>query len=228
VTRTPAIFLVLMLAVNAHAAEKPNLIIIYADDMGYGDCTANNAESKIPTPNIGRLAAEGMRFTDAHSPSTVCTPSRYGLLTGINPAREGIVNPLLKFGKPLIKEATPTIAGFLKEHGYATKMIGKWHLGFDMNMSSGRAEFDFSKPLTGGPVDCGFDYYFGINKAPAGPPYFYIRNRESYGHLRHTSRHPGGERQGQVSVQRGRQSQHPTRTEESRGDVGQTAHVQHQ
>jgi len=158
---------------------KPNIVFIYADDMGYGDCTVNNPESKIPTPHIDRLAAEGMRFTDAHSPGTVCTPSRYGLLTGINPAREGIVNPLLKFGKPLIKESTPTIASFLRENGYATKMVGKWHLGFHMNMSSGKAEFDFSKPLTGGPVDCGFDYYFGINKAPASPPYFYIRNREA-------------------------------------------------
>ena len=70
-------------------SDKRNIVIIYADDMGYGDCTANNLESKIPTPHIDRLAAEGMRFTDAHSPATVCTPSRYGLLTGINPAREG-------------------------------------------------------------------------------------------------------------------------------------------
>jgi arylsulfatase A-like enzyme len=163
----------------AASSGNPNIVVIYADDMGYGDCTANNPESKIPTPHIDRLAAEGMRFTDAHSPGTVCTPSRYGLLTGINPAREGIVNPLLKFGKPLIKESTPTIASFLREHGYATKMVGKWHLGFYMNMSSGRPEFDFSKPLTGGPADCGFDYYFGINKAPASPPYFYIRNREA-------------------------------------------------
>ena len=96
--RTSALLLFLVLAVTARAAEKPNIIVIYADDMGYGDCTANNPDSKIPTPHIDRLAKEGMRFTDAHSPSTVCTPSRYGLLTGINPAREGIVNPLLKFG----------------------------------------------------------------------------------------------------------------------------------
>ena len=89
-----------MPAAEVSSNEKPNIVIIYADDMGYGDCTANNLESKIPTPNIDHLAAEGMRFTDAHSPATVCTPSRYGLLTGINPAREGIVNPLLKFGTP--------------------------------------------------------------------------------------------------------------------------------
>ena len=73
----------------ATSSGKPNIVIIYADDMGYGGCTANNLESKIPTPHIDRIAAEGMRFTDAHSPATVCTPSRYGLLTGINPAREG-------------------------------------------------------------------------------------------------------------------------------------------
>ena len=165
--------------VSGAALERPNIVIIYADDMGYGDCTVNNPESKIPTPHIDRLAAEGMRFTDAHSPGTVCTPSRYGLLTGINPAREGIVNPLLRFGKPLIKESTPTIASLLREHGYATKMVGKWHLGWHMDMSSGRAEFDFTKPLTGGPVDRGFDSYYGINKAPGAPPYFYIRDREA-------------------------------------------------
>ena len=172
-------FLITPQLVSGETLERPNIVIIYADDMGYGDCTANNPESKIPTPNIDRLAAEGMRFTDAHSPATVCTPSRYGLLTGINPAREGIINPLLKFGKPIIKGDTPTIADFLKTQGYATKMIGKWHLGFHMDMSSGRVEFDFSKPLTGGPVDCGFDYYYGTHSSPSSPPYFYIRNRDA-------------------------------------------------
>lgn len=176
--RNSVLLLMLMLAVTVHAGEKPNIVVIYADDMGYGDCTVNNAQSKIPTPHIDRLAREGLRFTDGHSASTVCTPSRYGLLTGINPAREGIANTLLKYGNPMIDEGTPTIATLLRDHGCTTKMVGKWHLGFHMKMSNGRAQFDFSKPLTGGPVDCGFDYYYGTNKAPSAPPFFYIRNRK--------------------------------------------------
>ena len=90
-----------MPAADVLSKEKPNIIIIYADDMGYGDCTVNNPESKIPTPNIDRLAKEGLRFTDAHSPGTTCTASRYGLLTGINPARRGVVNGINGLGPVL-------------------------------------------------------------------------------------------------------------------------------
>jgi len=159
--RTSALLLILMLASTAHAAEKPNIIVIYADDMGYGDCTVNNPESKIPTPNIDRLAAEGMRFTDAHSPSSTCTASRYGLLTGINPARTGVTNRITGLG-PVIGEGELTLADFLKEQGYVTRMVGKWHLGFELHGDGPRKTFDFSKPLTGGPLDCGFDYFFGV------------------------------------------------------------------
>jgi len=161
----------------AEASPKPNIIIILADDMGYGDCGANNPESKIATPNIDQLAKEGLRFTDAHSASVTCTASRYGLLTGINPARTGVRNTLLGQGRPIIAENEKTIATMLKDQGYITKMVGKWHLGFEMKKTGRRAEFDFSKPLAGGPMDRGFDSYFGIHSSPGAPPLFYIKGR---------------------------------------------------
>ena len=100
-------------AAEASSNEKPNIVIIYADDMGNGDCTLNNPESKIPTPNIDRLAKEGLRFTDAHSPSDTCTASRYGLLTGINPARRGVVNGINGLS-PVLEAKELTIAEMLK------------------------------------------------------------------------------------------------------------------
>ncbi len=170
--RLTSLLIALAVALPLRAADKPNIIFILADDMGYGDCSINNPESKILTPNIDQLAKMGVRFTDAHSAAAVCTPSRYGLLSGTCPARTDINNFTAGRG-PVIDPDEITIADLLKEQGYATHMIGKWHLGFE----GGRA-FDFSKPLTGGPLDCGFDSYFGVNKAPSSPPYFYIRDRE--------------------------------------------------
>jgi arylsulfatase A len=99
--------------VSGATPERPNIVVIYADDMGYGDCTVNNPQSKIPTPNIDRLAKEGLRFTDAHSPSSTCTASRYGLLTGVNPARRGVVNGITGL-RPVIDRDEVTIADFLK------------------------------------------------------------------------------------------------------------------
>lgn len=155
-------------ALTAEAAQ-PNILLILADDLGYGDVHAFNAESKIPTPNLDRLAAEGMRFTDAHAAGSVCVPSRYGLLTGRFPFRNtGNQNP----GQgPLIEPTRATIATVLKGAGYATAMIGKWHLGFD-----GGSKFDFSKPLRGGPCDHGFDSFFGQHASLDIPPYFYVEN----------------------------------------------------
>ena len=175
--RTSTILLFLMCALTAHAVEKPNIIVIYADDMGSGDCTASNPQSKIPTPNIDRLAKEGLRFTDAHSPASTCTASRYGLLTGTNPARAGVVNGLTSLGA-VIEQDEVTLADFLKDQGYVNHMIGKWHLGFEMHGDGPRKTFDFSRPLAGGPLDCGFDNFFGLTKAPSTPPYFYIRGRQ--------------------------------------------------
>ena len=160
-------------------AKKPNIIIILADDLGYGDCGSFNSKSKIKTPNIDQLAQEGMSFTDAHSASTTCTPSRYGLLTGINPCRTGVLNTLLKIGRPIISQEEFTIADFLKDQGYSTKMIGKWHLGFEMNMRGKKPSFDFSENLKGGPMDCGFDYYYGVHSSASSSPMFYIKGRSA-------------------------------------------------
>jgi arylsulfatase A len=149
-------------------SDHPNIIFILADDMGYGDAGCYNPESGIPTPNIDRLAAEGMRFSNAHSPGSWCVPSRYGLLTGQYPIRRDMS---LQKEKCLIDPGQPTIATILKKHGYFTICIGKWHLGFD-NFSNA----DYRQPLTGGPIEHGFDYFFGMHASLDIPPYFYIEN----------------------------------------------------
>ncbi len=145
--------------------ELPNIVIILVDDMGYGDPGCYNPDSRIPTPNIDGLAEEGMRFSDAHAAGTLCHPSRYGLLTGTYPFR---TNTGVWRKKPLIGEDQITIASMLKSRGYHTAMVGKWHLGF--------LEEGYTNPLRGGPVDRGFDSFFGIRASTDIPPYFYIRN----------------------------------------------------
>lgn len=142
----------------------PHVVIILVDDMGYGDPGCFNPDSKIPTPNIDGLARAGMRFTDAHAPGAVCHPSRYGLLTGCYPFRTDVS---VWRRKPVIEEGQLTVASLLKSRGYRTAMVGKWHLGFHEN--------GYDKPLPGGPVDRGFDTYFGIRASTDIPPYFYIR-----------------------------------------------------
>lgn len=174
-TKTITTLILLAAGVAVEGAEKPNIIFILADDMGYGDCTVNNPESKIPTPNIDRLARQGLRFLDAHSAASTCTGSRYGLLTGTCPVRNGVTNLTAGMG-PVIGTDEVTIADLLKSQGYTTRMVGKWHLGFELVGEGRKKEFDFSKPLRGGPLDCGFDTYFGVRKAVSGPPYFYIRD----------------------------------------------------
>ena len=149
-------------------AAHPNIILILADDMGYGDPASFNPASRIPTPNIDRLAQAGMRFTDAHAPGSWCTPTRYGLLTGRYPFREAM-NQWTE--RAMIAPGQTTLASLLRENGYATTMVGKWHLGFD-----GGQSFDCTKPLTGGPVDHGFDDFFGIPASLDIPPYFYIED----------------------------------------------------
>ena len=143
---------------------RPHVVIILVDDMGYGDPGCYNPASKIATPHIDSLARDGMRFTDAHAPGPLCHMSRYGLLTGRYPFRTD-VKPWRT--QPLIAENQTTIASLLKQQGYRTAMVGKWHLGF--------AEAGYDRPLRGGPIDVGFDSFFGIRASTDIPPYFYIR-----------------------------------------------------
>jgi len=149
-------------------SNKPNIILIVADDMGYGDAGCYNPQSKIPTPHIDSLANAGMRFTDAHSPGALCHPSRYGLLTGEHPFRSNVESWRTR---AVIREGQTTIASLLQSNGYRTAMVGKWHLGFDEN--------GYDKPLPGGPADRGFDTYFGIRASTDIPPYFYIRGNRA-------------------------------------------------
>lgn len=146
----------------------PNILLIMADDMGYGDPQCYNPASKIPTPNIDRLASQGKRFTDAHAPGAVCIPSRYGLLTGRYPYR----TPMNWRERALIDENRVTLGSLLQDQGYYTTMVGKWHQGFH----TPKADRDHRQPLRGGPVDRGFDQYFGIPASLDQPPYYYIRN----------------------------------------------------
>lgn len=163
---------------GAVAAERPNIVFILSDDLGYGDIQAYNPDSKIPTPHLDRMAAEGMRFTDAHAGGSTCKPSRYALLSG-----EFAIRMLDKSDKggPLLPEGQPTIASLLRYNGYRTAMVGKWHLGFDQNGEKGSEllnGFSFDpENMTGGPVDRGFESYFGMHASLDIPPYFYIDKR---------------------------------------------------
>src|SRR3954468_20741157 len=130
--KSPALLVCLLWCGAAMAAEKPNIVYILADDLGYGDVSSFNAESKIHTPNIDRLANQGMRFTDAHSASAVCTPTRAGILTGRYPWRTRLKSGVLYGWSPhLIEPGRLTVASMLKQQGYATACMGKWHLGMD-------------------------------------------------------------------------------------------------
>lgn len=157
------------------SVDRPNVVVILADDMGYGDAGANNPQSKIPTPHLDRLAAQSLRLTDAHSPAAWCTPTRYSLLTGKYSQRG---RPWKWAGPPQIHADTPTLPGVFQAAGYQTAMVGKWHLGFVT---------PDGKPLgknrdvehRGGPADRGFDRYFGIDVSLDGPPYYYLRDRRA-------------------------------------------------
>jgi len=153
-------------------AEKPNILVILADDLGYGDVGCYNSHSQVPTPNLDRMAHQGMLFTDAHSPSTVCTPTRYSLLTGRMAFRNGMRGVFTGVGGPcLIEEGRLTIGDMLKSVGYATTMFGKWHVGMTFQDKEGKAinqnglpavrQVDYSRPITDGPIDRGFDEFFG-------------------------------------------------------------------
>lgn len=180
---------------SASVAEKPHVLLILADDLGYGDLGCYNADAHIPTPNLDALAREGMRLTDAHSPSSVCTPTRYGILTGRyawrTPLKQGV---LWTYDPSLIAPDQNTLAHLFKSQGYRTAVFGKWHLGWDWPVKVGHrtdtfpigykapalcqqleAAIDLSQPLKGGPLSAGFDDQFGVD-VPNFPPYCFIED----------------------------------------------------
>ncbi|MBU2904194.1 arylsulfatase [Arenibacter algicola] len=184
--------------------ELPNIVFIMADDMGYGDVGSYNPQTAIPTPNMDKLASEGIMFTDAHSPSAVCSPSRYGLLTGRYSWRTRLKKAvLLGYDEsPLIEEDRMTLASLLKEKGYTSAGIGKWHVGLNWQTKNGYSlqddlneseeysgvvreneeNIDFTKPVSGGPLDLGFDYFFGtFGCSTSDPPYTFIENKHTVG-----------------------------------------------
>jgi arylsulfatase A len=188
------------------AKKKPNIIFIMADDMGYGDMTCYNPSSRIPTPHMDRLAAQGIRFTDAHSPSAVCSPTRYGILTGRYCWRTWLKRGVVGgYTPPLIEPDRVTVASFLKQQGYRTGCFGKWHLGLGWTRQNGFTptwkdaekmwrgswqdgdpekgmNVDFSKPVQGGPKDIGFDEaYFTAACSTIDGPFAYIHNSRTVG-----------------------------------------------
>lgn len=176
-------------ATGSRAAAKPNVVVILADDLGWGDLRRNEPRSRIPTPHLDRLAAEGLRFTDAHSPSSVCSPTRYGLLTGRYAWRTRLKSGVLwGYSPPLIEPGRATLASFLRDEGYATACVGKWHLGLGWATRS-PVEFgdrstpaadpglvDYGRPLSAGPHTVGFDYSFILPASLDMDPYVFVEN----------------------------------------------------
>lgn len=186
---TMAGIFVALLSCAAAAAETqpPNIVFILADDFGVGDIHALYPSNKLETPNLDRLVSEGMHFTDAHSGSAVCSPTRYGILTGRYAWRTRLQHWVLAcYEPPLIDEHRLTLPAFLKQHGYQTACMGKWHLGWNwpgpqpsrMDETKNvlaKLDWDFTKPIRGGPTERGFDTYFGVD-APNYPPLTFIEN----------------------------------------------------
>ncbi|MFY0653104.1 MAG: arylsulfatase [Cyclobacteriaceae bacterium] len=157
-------------------AKNPNIIYILADDLGYGDIGAFNENSKIKTPHLDQLAAEGMRFTDAHTSSSVCTPTRYGILTGRYNWRSTLKQGVLwGRSKALIAKERTTVGKILQSAGYHTAFIGKWHLGWNWDMDN-LGTIDFSKKVANSPNDVGFDYAYGHIASLDIPPYVYVED----------------------------------------------------
>jgi arylsulfatase A len=175
-------------------ANRPNIVFILADDLGYGDVGSFNPESKIKTPRIDRLASQGMKFTDAHSASAVCTPSRYAILTGRYAWRTRLKQGVLGgFSPPLIQADRLTVAELLKKQGYHTACFGKWHLGLDWPVKSPvvfgdeivpKGDYrpvDYTRPITNGPNERGFKTYFGISASLDMYPFVFINNDRTVG-----------------------------------------------
>lgn len=177
-----------LLGCSPSAPEAPpNIVLILADDFGVGDIQAHYPDNKIATPHLDRLVAEGVSFTDAHSPSAVCTPTRYGLMTGRYSWRTRLQEWVLAaYEPPLIEEGRTTLPGVLRSLGYSTALVGKWHLGWEWpgpqpsrmtEIRNGQKalQWDFTQPIASGPTARGFDYYFGVD-LPNMPPFTFIEN----------------------------------------------------
>lgn len=177
----PAVSFLLLSHVNCQTKKQPsklpNILFILADDLGYGDVACYNPESKVPTPNLDRLAHDGIRFTDAHSSATVCTPSRYSILTGRMAFRTGFPGVFDGVGGPcLIEQERLTLPQMLKDQGYTTAMVGKWHVGLTFydkdnipicaNGLEAVKRIDYSRPISDAPIHRGFDYFFGTASCP--------------------------------------------------------------
>ncbi len=182
------LLMAVVMSAGLAAGGKPNIVFILADDMGVGDVSGLNPDAKLKTPNLDALIHAGMHFTDAHTSAAVCTPSRYGLMTGRynwrSELKERVVNG---YGRAVIAPDRDTVADLLKRNGYRTAMIGKWHLGLNWKLKDGTTisewrpegiedQIDFTQPFSGGPVDCGFDSWFGISASLDFPPYTFLEN----------------------------------------------------
>lgn len=165
--------------VRRNNMRKPNIVYILADDMGYGDVSYLNERAAFKTPNFDKMCEEGIYFTDAHAASSVCTPSRYSILTGRycwrSPLKEGV---LFGYDKPLLESNRPTVASYLQSKGYKTACIGKWHLGLEWTYkdSKDKESIDYTMPLKDTPVNHGFDYFYGIAGSLDMAPYVYVEN----------------------------------------------------
>ena len=188
---SPALFVVLCGFSGAeHVRSTPNIVYILADDLGYGDVRAVCPGAKLATPNLDKLAAAGMVFTDAHSGSAVCSPTRYGILTGRYSWRSKLKSGVLGgYSRRLIEPGRLTVASLLKQNSYNTACVGKWHLGMDWPLKEGGVasdypdawKVDYAKPIMNGPMSVGFDTYFGISASLDMPPYVFIKNDQSVG-----------------------------------------------
>jgi arylsulfatase A-like enzyme len=177
-------------SVQSAEARLPSIVYILADDLGYGDVRCLNPAGKIATPHLDRLAAQGMLFTDAHSGSSVCTPTRYGILTGRYAWRSRLKrNVLLGYAPRLIEPGRLTVPALLGKHGYYTACVGKWHLGMDWPLKDGGTargdgdawKVDYTKPIRNGPLAVGFDRYFGISASLDMAPFAFIDNDRTRG-----------------------------------------------
>ncbi len=185
---TTGVLLSLGAAASAQLADPPNIVYILADDLGYGDVSAYNERGRLRTPHIDQLASEGVRFTDAHTSSAVCTPTRYGILTGRYNWRSTLKSSVLSgYSRALIAPERLTVAELLQQNGYHTAFVGKWHLGWDwafvgdsdnQDQLSSNPAVDFRQPIRNGPAEQGFTYSYGFSGSLDMPPYVYVENRQ--------------------------------------------------